>query len=218
METPIAYPFEFDNLLQGIGLENFNLFWIRTERHQTYVLVFLFAIICYMIINLGKQINAKLYLEHFGAILNIVFFCEFSLWKYQFIIVVELVKWTFVVADTLFIIGMVSGPIIIIKNHREHITFQDGLDRDALFQQNWEVLEEQVAGYKVVLVFNNVWNHIVHSPYLVGLQSRINGSEVVEAFTSFLLDFIFVDDWKLSREVLLMVVLKKICDGPAFES
>lgn len=160
-----------------------------------------------MKIDLWKQINAELNFEDFGRVLDTVFSGEFCLWKHCGIMFMELIKRLFVVADTFFIICMVSGPSIVIEGDREYVSFQEGLDRDALLHQGGEVLEEQVAGDKVVLVLNNVRNHHVHSLHLIGLESRINRGEVISAFSSLLLDFVLVDDWKLCREVLLMVVL-----------
>ena len=79
-------------------------------------------------------------------------------------------------------------------------------------------MEKQVARHKIVLVFNNVLNHLVNGPYLVGLHSLIYSCKVVESLTSLLPDFVFVDDWVLGREVLLVVVLEKVGDGLAIES
>ena len=101
---------------------------------------------------------------------------------------------------------MVSGPSVVIEGHREYIRLQEGLNRDGLFHQDWEVVEEQVAGDKVVLVFNDVGNHLVHSLYLIGLQSRIYRCEVIKALSTLLLKFVLVDDWIFFREVLLIIL------------
>lgn len=182
------------------------------------MLVFKFAIVCNMKIDLWKQIDAVLDFEHSGAVLGFAFWIKFGLWEYRLIIFIELIEREIVEADTFFIISVTARPPVEIKDHRKYVTFQNGLDRDALFHQNWQVMEEQVARYKIVLVFNNVLNHLVDGLNLVGLHSLIYSCKVIESFTSLLPDLVFVDDWVLRREVLLVVVLEKVGDGPAVES
>ena len=58
-------------------------------------------------------------------------------------------------------------------------------------------MEEQVAGHEIVLVLNNIGNDLVYGSHLIGLQSQIYGCKVEEAFASFLLDFVFVDNREL---------------------
>lgn len=89
------------------------------------MLVFEFAIACYMKIDLWKQINAIFDFEHSGVVLDFAIWIEFGLWEYRLIIFIKLIKRVIVEADTFFIICVTARPPVEIKDHRKYVTFQN---------------------------------------------------------------------------------------------
>lgn len=82
---------------------------------------------------------------------------------------------------------MVSWPSIEIKLQVEDVRFKNALDFDIFLNQDLQILEEQEAGYIVVLILDNVINDDVDCPNLIVLKSNINTIGVEEARTIFLL-------------------------------
>ena len=111
----------------------------------------------------------------------------------------------------LFLVNMVSWPSIEIKLQVEDVRFKNALDFDIFLNQDLQILEEQEAGYIVVLILDNVINDDVDCPNLIVLKSNINTIGVEEARTIFLLKLVLVDDREFFIEVLSVVRAQESC-------
>ena len=57
------------------------------------------------------------------------------------------------------IVRVGTRPFIVIELQTEHITVEKWEHIDGFLKKDWEVLQEKITRYKVVLVFHDIVNH-----------------------------------------------------------
>ena len=102
----ISLPFELDQMLQGLWVEYINFFWVITNVHQrNFFVVFQdfpnLLIVQHIETNLIQQIDGILHFKdlELGVVLSLLTLfdlIEFFFWKYSFVMMSEMEKWSWI--------------------------------------------------------------------------------------------------------------------------
>lgn len=221
----ISLPFELDQILDGLTVENF---YLVASTHAlkdidvivSNVLVPFSAVRILFLEVIGadpwEKIEAVLDLEHLSGGLVIVIFIIHNavliFWEHGSVMLSNGEDWLVQGSDALFFLTVRCWPLIKVKWPLENIRVKEIGNLKFLLDELWKILVEEVARRELVLVLDNVFHDGLNSQDLVAFERRIDSRPVEEiAVHCFaLLDLIFVNQWVILAEEAFELVLEEV--------